>query len=195
MAPPGNVLGGLACLRAVLVRTGSLAVVVDHFVCYPTGFELSLLSRFRTPEAGGRPGGAPPPAPLFGAAPSLRPPSPEPGYGGLRFGLAFADGRTTTDHAGRPPWEAMAGTVASVTEHRDPPGSPPEPEPPRLAVRSGHGGHDHWVQDYWVWGLPPGGPLGLVVEWPAAGVPETRVDVDGSTLRRAADHAEVLWEE
>ncbi len=60
-----------------------------------------------------------------------------------------------------------------------------EPEPPLLLTRRGGGDGRRWDQTYWVWGPPPNGPVGVVVEWPAEGVPETRVDVDGAAIRQA----------
>lgn len=43
----------------------------------------------------------------------------------------------------------------------------------------------------WVEPLPPTGPLGLLCEWPAKGIPETRVDLDGRAVRDAASRAVV----
>jgi hypothetical protein len=51
-----------------------------------------------------------------------------------------------------------------------------------------------FAQLYWHWGLPAEGPLGIVVESEVWGVPETRVELDGAAITRAAAEAEVLWE-
>ena len=42
--------------------------------------------------------------------------------------------------------------------------------------------------------MPPPGPLGVVVEWEARDLPETRVDLDGAAIVAAAGEAEALWE-
>ena len=42
-------------------------------------------------------------------------------------------------------------------------------------------------------GLPPPGPLAFVVEWPARGIPETRVEIDASLVLEAADRAAPVW--
>jgi hypothetical protein len=48
--------------------------------------------------------------------------------------------------------------------------------------------------NYWLWPLPPAGPLRWVAEWPEMGAPETSVEVDASVLSAAAAESEQLWE-
>jgi hypothetical protein len=55
------------------------------------------------------------------------------------------------------------------------------------------GGERVWDQSYWVWPLPPDGPLTFVVEWPAHGVPLTQARVEAAMIRRAAAQDERLW--
>jgi hypothetical protein len=43
------------------------------------------------------------------------------------------------------------------------------------------------------WPLPP--PLALVCEWPAAGIPLTRQDIDAGKVREAAQRAQVIFED
>ena len=45
----------------------------------------------------------------------------------------------------------------------------------------------------WVYGLPPPGPLAFVVEWPARGIPETRVEFDAGLVLAAAARAVRIW--
>jgi hypothetical protein len=47
--------------------------------------------------------------------------------------------------------------------------------------------------DVWVWGLPPPGPLAFVCEWPARGIPETRVEIDAGLVLEAAGRAVAIW--
>jgi hypothetical protein len=193
--PPNGVFGELAPVRAVLVRTDALVVVADHFVCYPSGFELRLAVRLRPDGTGGSHPGR-----LF-MGPLGWPPLGEAADNGLRFGIAYADGRNATNlralpHlGGREQGDPASSDFVTVTETRPAGGMQEEPVPPLLLPRGGSGGGDRWDQDYWVWGLPPSGPVGLVVEWPAEDIVETRVDVDGDAIVGAAAGAEVLWED
>lgn len=92
----------------------------------------------------------------------------------LRFGIEFADGRR-------------------VTNVGAPGRGPGEPEGPVLWGMGGGGGGGRWHQDFWVWPLPPPGPLGFVCEWPAAGIPLTRVDVDAQLVTDAAARAREMF--
>ena len=63
-----------------------------------------------------------------------------------------------------------------------------------LIPRGGGGGGRHTSQvGYWVWPLPPPGPLAFVCEWRAVGIPLTRVEVDAAPIIAAARRATVLW--
>jgi hypothetical protein len=42
---------------------------------------------------------------------------------------------------------------------------------------------------YWVWPLPPPGPLTFVVEWPAHGIAESRAELDTQPILDAAARA------
>jgi hypothetical protein len=188
--PPDGYLGGAIALRAVLFRSPSLAVVAHGFVSYPTGFEFCIRVRGHASRPIGPFG---PSGPSIGA-----PPSDGTRYDGLRIGIVFADGRGTTDLSVMPLLEgAGAASVEwpAALERRDPLGGEVvlEPAPPLLVPKDGRGGPSRWDQDYWVWGQPPAGPLTLVVEWPAEGIHETRVEVDGVAIRLAGDAAEPLW--
>jgi hypothetical protein len=68
-----------------------------------------------------------------------------------------------------------------------------EPTGPLMFGRGGGGGGAKWEQRYWVWPLPPAGPMAFVCEWPARAIPLTEHEVDGTRIREAASSAEVLW--
>lgn len=56
------------------------------------------------------------------------------------------------------------------------------------------GGEDlGWQGDFWLWPLPPPGPLAFVVEWPSENIELTRHKVDVALLLDAAAQSEVLW--
>jgi len=73
--------------------------------------------------------------------------------------VLFADGRKVT----------------TLDEHW---GSEGEPEQPILESGSGGGSPGHYDSEYWLWPLPPPGPLVFVCEWAAVGIAETRTEID-----------------
>lgn len=102
---------------------------------------------------------------------------PEERENAMRFGVGFADGSKATVDGARP-W---------------PQGD--DAHGPVLISRGGGGGGTRWETGYWLWPLPPEGPLTFVAEWPAEGIGETRVEVDAGLLREAASRSEKLWHE
>lgn len=95
----------------------------------------------------------------------------------LDVGVRFSDGREST----------------SAGWGRGPTLKDPEPAGPVIGRRSGGGGGRHWDMNYWVWPLPPGGPLTITCHWPAGGVPDGSVEVDGSAIREAGGRSQKLW--
>jgi hypothetical protein len=74
---------------------------------------------------------------------------------------------------------------------QDPQQAPPPG--PVLLQHGGHGGERVRDLSYWVWPLPPEGPLAFAVQWPALGVPLTQARVEAAMIRQAAAHDERLW--
>jgi hypothetical protein len=92
----------------------------------------------------------------------------------LLFGIEFSDGRKATNVGGSWPGED-------------------EPEGPALWGMGGGGGGGSWRQVFWVWPLPPPGPVGLVCEWPAAGLALARQEVAAQILLDAAARARGIF--
>lgn len=158
MGPPTEELGGFVPVRVVLARSGEHLVTMGPMLAYSSGVELTLEFRARVPFVG----------PMF---------RPETGPGAMRFGVAFSDGRRTTD-AQPPPFDR----------------EPSEDDGPVLMPRGGGGGNGLYRQDMWLWPLPPPGPVIFAFDWEAAGIAETVVEIEGSRFRDAAATAERLWE-
>jgi hypothetical protein len=95
----------------------------------------------------------------------------------LHVGLQFADGRK----------------VANVGPVAEPAGSVPAGL--ILRPRSFGGGRRHQDRSYWVWPLPPAGPLSFFCEWAAFGIPESHADVDAQLILDAAAHSVQVWPE
>lgn len=159
IGPAENVLGVGVAIALVLARTDDVGVGLSGLVAEPNG--VSFLLDFRR---------------RFGAFPGAEWGKPfPPGHPGesrdeqeFRFGVQFSDGRKATG-----PREVQG------TEPEDfgRPGS----ASPRLIPRGGSGGSQHaYQQGYWLWPLPPPGPVTFVCEWKAAGIPLTRVNVDAA---------------
>jgi hypothetical protein len=51
----------------------------------------------------------------------------------------------------------------------------------------------HRSRTYWVWPLPPAGPMTFVCEWTAFGIRETRTEVDTKLILDAAAQSIKLW--
>jgi hypothetical protein len=93
----------------------------------------------------------------------------------LHVGLEFADGRKAANIGGLP----------------DPAGS--EAAGLILSPRSFGAGLRHQHRSYWVWPLPPRGPLAFVCEWAGLGIPESRAEVDAQVILDAAEQSIQLW--
>ena len=80
------------------------------------------------------------------------------------------------------------------------PWNPPETEFPGIVamdtLQSRGGGTSHsQLFQWWVWPLPPAGPLEFICQWPVYGIGETRVGIDGQVILDAARRSVQLWPE
>jgi hypothetical protein len=171
VGPPDNVIPGALPLELLLAASQTAVVALRGRAAYPTGFEFDLVARLRamTPEDGPRAGRF-----LVVSPDEITDGKLPPRF--LRFGLEFSDGRKVTNL----------------------PRTRPEPfaDPgvgPILWGRDGSGSNSAWRQSYWVWPLPPPGPLKFVCAWPAFGIPESTASVDGAVVIDAATRATVVW--
>ncbi len=83
----------------------------------------------------------------------------------FQISLQFSDGRTAI--SGRPRGDF-------------------EPTGPILQSRGGGGTSHSQLLQWWVWPLPPAGPLEFICQWPVYGIGETRVGIDGQLILDAA---------
>lgn len=170
IGPPENELGEAAAATVVLVKRSELAIVVTDFRAYSCGIAGRLVVRTRERAPGVR---MMHPMHLMmgtrGTDPNELP------HELLRFGIEFADGRRAT-------------TIDNRASHRD--------EPPEIVLmqRGGGGGGSGWEFGFWIWPLPPEGPLTFAVEWPSESVELTTSQLDVAPLLAAATRSEELWE-
>jgi hypothetical protein len=170
--PPTDVVPGVVPVQLILARTPQRAIGLTGIRAYPVGFACTLHLRLRQIIPGEQS--------FFGTGMfdmlELDPAGELADYY-LRFGVGFADGRKATN----------------LQRHRDfEDGSPLGPPALRLIRWEDY---DLLAQevDVWVWGLPPPGPVAFVCEWPARGIPETRVEIDARLVLEAAGRAVPIW--
>jgi hypothetical protein len=160
---PATVVPVTVALDAMLARTPDWAVWVGGASVTPEGIAFTLT--------------------VLGRVTTVDVHAIHPGMDGgsaaaPRFGVGFADGR-----------KAVAGDRRFG--HRLPTGDAEREIV--LSPRNGSGGRRRWTQTYWLWPLPPPGPLTFALSWPAEGIEETTVEVDSGPIREAAARAVELW--
>jgi hypothetical protein len=167
---PRNELGVSTGLRLALARTDEVAVALVDVVAFTTGVSLNLVALRRAPA---EPGSFDHPFGHFWPQGSELPPEL------LRFGVEFSDGGKAT---------TLGASPATWAAEGEPPG-------PILLPGGGSGSDDYWESSFWLWPLPPPGPLAFVVEWPAEGIDLTRHEVDTEPIIEASRRSETLWPE
>lgn len=95
----------------------------------------------------------------------------------VHIGVQFADGRKVANFS-RGPAQA------------------PGAEPGVVLWPVGFGGGRRYRSwSYWVWPMPPPGPVTFVYEWVAAGLGEVRASLDARLILDATAHSVRLWAE
>jgi hypothetical protein len=178
---PEDFVAGVVALELVLGRSDEAAVYVTRIAAYPTGFEFDAevvtrkAARIRYPSPfelmhdPERPAGEIPPEVV-------------------RLGVEFADGRRATSFG-----EALGGSTMTTLVAAE---GDESPDPARdIFMTPGRGGGSarHSTTSYWVWPLPPPGPLTFACEWPAFGIEETTVEIDTERLLEASRRARSVW--
>jgi hypothetical protein len=167
--PPSGTLPGVVPLELVLARSELAAVCVTRISAYPTGFAFELLT-VSDADAG------------EDLDPHLMGIRHHRGRAGgtdtqLRLGVQFSNDAKATNVGAAP---GFAG--------RD-----EKPQAPVLHPQGGGGGPGSWRLGYWVWPLPPAGPLAFVCEWPAASIPLTRHEIDAQFVLDASARAQEIF--
>ncbi len=170
---PRGTLPGVVALELVLAENDRFAVCISHLAVYPTGFAFEAFA-FAAPVQDEREL----PDPLM-----LGPARDRPlGSRGLpdqllRFGVQFSDGRKATN----------TGDFLSEPDET--------PDAPVMRFSRGGGGGGLWHLSGWVWPLPPPGPTAFVCQWPAAGIPLTRREIDDQLIPDAAGRAQMIYQD
>jgi hypothetical protein len=100
--------------------------------------------------------------------------------GRLRIGVQMADGSRALSAPGLPADDDEETGVGY-----------------RLTRTGGGGTGSDRFQDtdwsFWLWPLPPDGPLTLVIDWPAMGLPEQQFSFDGNCIGNASQQIATIW--
>jgi hypothetical protein len=156
---PRAVLPGRSTTVATLFRTEAAALVLCCVDVYPSGLEFSL--RLLTSKADRRSHNGPLDLGNFGRS--------EPSANSVRLGVEFSDGRCWSSTSTPPNFSTSAEGSDIV-----------------LMSQGGGGGGRFWEFRFWLWPLPPDGPLTFHTEWPAKGIPESSTVIDASELQSLA---------
>ena len=157
MRPPPGQLGGWIGDSIELARSDENLVLLGPLRAHPTGLEITIEIRSRLEHLQAR---------------TYGPFRQDPGA--IRYGVRFADGRSTTSHLPR-----FAGDESV--------------EGPILMFGGGGGGGGTYRQDLWLWPLASSGDIEFFMKWGDAGFDERSVVLDGDAIRSAAARAEQLW--
>jgi hypothetical protein len=158
---PETQVGGSVGVDLLLARSDEAALALTGLIAYPNGFSFTIAAVLREEDRRGR-------VHHYGYQPDGSG-APEPEF--LRVGVRFADGRVAANLAGRPRFDDET------------------PDRPVLMADSGGGGGRRFDMGYWVWPLPPAGPLTVVVAWPGYHIDETSAQIDAALLHDAAGRA------
>jgi hypothetical protein len=177
-AAPEDFVAGVLPLELVLGKDDEAAVFITRIAAYPAGFEFDAELVTKKPTRGD-------PFELFYNPERPRDEIPREL---VRLAVGFADGRRATSFGA-----ALGGSTAIAlgTSSED---KPPDPSRDILMTPGAGGGSErHSTTRYWVWPLPPPGPLTFACEWPAFGIEETTVEIDAALVREAAERARSVW--
>lgn len=176
--PPDHVMGGVVALTERMLCTEHVFAGLASVVAYPTGISLGLVLGVRR-EAMSRQRWLQVQTSAHDDSYRQHAGTAAASANGLRLGVQLADGRRTftLDRGG---W-----------------GEGAIPEVPVLVENGGRGsGGLRWLErkvDLWLWPLPEGEALSLVLQWPALDLPLTTYRLDLDPVRQAAGQAMPYW--
>jgi hypothetical protein len=181
LAAPDDFIAGVVPVELVLARSEEAAVSITRIAAYSVGFEFDAELVTRKPTQGDhfelmydpdRPSGELPPELV-------------------RLGVAFADGRRTTSLGSPSGGSTMTALLATDEDE-----SPPDPAHDILMTAGRGGGSPrHSTSTYWVWPLPPPGPVTFACEWPEFGIDEATAELDAALVIEAAARSRAVWSE
>jgi hypothetical protein len=183
LGPPEDVLAGVVPLELVIGRSDDTVVFLHGVRAFPTGLSMTLGVRVR---------GRVRRKDLHGEVcdgPYLHEMDADWQARRLKWGFEFADGRRVTNVDPLP--------VDDRAQDRDTPYPVASWElgqdGPMLTGGGGGGGPRSVERSYWLWRLPPAGPLRVACEWLDQGIELTVTELGAEPFLAAAARAQPLW--
>lgn len=170
--PPVDEMPALVPIGEAIAVTDTVAIVVSHARVFRNGVDIVIDRRTRRGDRPRREWDA------LQWSSQGSPIAPEPDR--LRYGMALGDGQHLLLDG--PPWTPDGDELLGHSL--------------MASGGGGSGGPDYTVNvdGMWLYPLPPEGPLEIVTQWPAEGIPESRVVLDGGALRARAADSRKVWE-
>jgi hypothetical protein len=165
---PEHILGEPVAAAFLLARSATAAVMVQHITAFPNGFEFQVVAHFVVAGDVWDP--------MHGLAGLHGRPGDRPGELSeehLRLYVRFSDG--------------------SEANNLGPPVREPSGPGPFLQFGRGSAGGAVAETTFWLWPLPPAGPITFACEWPKYHIPLTRHEFDGKLIHDAGQRATELW--
>lgn len=162
--PGDNVLGGRVFQSHVMAHSADdVIVALDDIVAYPYGFSFTLVARRRLGRK------------YDDWWESVADERRRVEDDGLSVAVEFPDG-AKIEASPMPAWLETA------------------PPTGRFLARI-RGWADPWSLSirYWVWPLPPSGPIAVTCSWPRAGIESGKTILEGEAIKLAAQRAVQLW--
>ena len=182
MSPPEDVLPGVVPVELVLGRSTSTVIMLTGMRAFPTGLHMNLAVRVR-----GKAARRDLHSEVFDG-PYHHDMDAHWQARRLKWGFELSDGRRVTNVD---PWPQQPNQDHSRPHHPD--DWRWEPDRPVLMGGGGGGGSRSVDRDYWLWPLPPGGPLRVVCQWLDQDIDVHVQDVDAAPILAAAGRARPAW--
>lgn len=169
--PPEDEIGVATGLRAALVSDEQQVLALIDCIGYSNGFEFTISYRTRSEI----------PRQLLGIG------APPTADRELIVRIEYPGGERGS--SGDRGMDAMRAHYEAGYEGKE----APTPTAPIVMPQRGGGGGKRYDFNYWCWPLPPDGQMKVTVEWAAARIPVTSVEIDASTIREAGLSSTRLW--
>lgn len=182
MGAPEDFLPGVVPVELVLARSTTTVVMLTGMRAFPTGLDMNLAVRFR---------GEAPRRDLFSEifdGPYEH--DMDAGWEArrLKWGFELSDGRRIMNVD---PWPEQPNR-----DHSRPHSADDwlwVPDHPVLMGGGGGGGGGSIDRTYWLWPLPPAGPLRVVCQWLDQDIEMQAQDLDAEVIRDAASRSRPVW--
>jgi hypothetical protein len=176
MGAPEDVVPGVVPVELILGRSEDTVVMLAGMRAFPTGLGMRLGVRVR-----GRVHRRDLHSEVFDG-PYTHDMDADWQAGRLKWGFELADGRRVTN-VDPPPWPPHSDQLDPAWE----------PDRPVLIGGGGGGGTRSVDRDYWLWPLPPAGPLRVACQWLEQGIEMSVQELETQPFLEAAARAQPVW--